>query len=126
MRKNNKIIRLLLPGSVLNWREQKRAEKKRERGWRLYKEILAWKGKGNKNPVSERILRLPFLFFFPFLFSLELNRRFILFIRVKQWLFFFSSNSGRQGWNCSRSRLRHVYSGVSRQWVYFWQRRSFF
>jgi hypothetical protein len=32
MRKNNKIIRLLLPGSVLNWREQKRAEKKRERG----------------------------------------------------------------------------------------------
>jgi hypothetical protein len=32
MRKNNKIIRLLLPVLVLNWREQKRAEKKRERG----------------------------------------------------------------------------------------------
>lgn len=46
MRKNNKIIRLLLPELVLNWREQKRAEKK-ERGVENYIKKF-WRGKGRE------------------------------------------------------------------------------
>lgn len=66
-------------------REEKGRKNKRE-GLKIIYRNSGVEREGKKNHVFEwsllRVLPFP-LFFFPFLFSLELNKRFILFISVK-------------------------------------------